>query len=124
MTGGKAESSCIPFSLLLQNVNVQGLAILSGGNVLGRWSHIFSSRRDITLQLYFDNYDRDGPESDDLRNTFDLDFQNHIFLNARQDLIWGLGYRHIADQTAGTIDQAFFRPTLRVISSTYSYKIK
>ena len=90
-----------------QNLNVQGLAILSGGNVLGRWSHIFSSRRDVTLQLYFDNYDRDGPESDDLRNTFDLDFQNHIFLNARQDLIWGLGYRHIADQTAGTIDQAF-----------------
>ena len=90
-----------------QNVNVQGLAILSGGNVLGRWSHVISSHLDVTLQLYFDNYDRDGPESDDLRNTFDLDFQNHIFLNARQDLIWGLGYRHIADQTDGTIDQAF-----------------
>jgi len=36
-----------------------------------------------------------------------LNFQNHIALGSRQDLIWGLEYRHTADETVGTIDQAF-----------------
>jgi hypothetical protein len=44
------------------NVNVQRLATLSGGNILGRWNHIFSSRYDTTLQVYFDEYRRGGPE--------------------------------------------------------------
>ena len=90
-----------------QNINALGIGILSGGNVLTRWSHTFSSRRDISLQFYFDRYDRDAPQFEDFRNTFDFDFQNHINLGSRQDLIWGVGYRHTADQTAPTIDRAF-----------------
>jgi len=90
-----------------QNINALGIGILSGGNVLTRWSHTFSSRRDISLQFYFDRYDRDAPQFEEFRNTFDFDFQNHINLGARQDLIWGVGYRHTADQTAPTIDRAF-----------------
>ncbi|MFI5057190.1 MAG: TonB-dependent receptor plug domain-containing protein [Candidatus Acidiferrales bacterium] len=89
------------------NIIVQRLAALSGGDLLSRWNHTFSSRCDTTLQFYFDRYSRDGPESDEDRDTFDFDFQNHIMLGARQDLIWGAGYRHTADQTVGTIDQAF-----------------
>jgi iron complex outermembrane receptor protein len=59
------------------------------------------------LQFYLDRYDRDAPQFEEFRNTFDFDFQNHINLGARQDLIWGVGYRHTADQTAPTIDRAF-----------------
>lgn len=91
-----------------ENINVQGVALLSGGNVLTRWNHIFSGRSDITLQFYFDTYNRGGPELDEFRDTVDFDFQNHIKLRARHDLIWGLGYRHTADETVGTIDQAVF----------------
>jgi iron complex outermembrane recepter protein len=90
-----------------ENVNVQRLADLSGGNVLTRWNHVFSARSDATLQFYFDRYVRSGPESREERNTFDFDFQHHLALGSRQDLIWGAGYRHTADQTFGTIDQAF-----------------
>ena len=89
------------------DINVQRLAELSGENVLSRWNHIFSKRFDTTLRVYFDRYKRDGPESAELRDTFDFDFQNHIMLGTRQDLIWGAGYRHTADKTVGTIDQAF-----------------
>ena len=89
------------------NLSVQSPAALSGGNVLSRWNHVFSGRSDATLQIYFDRYTRDGPESDEVRNTVDVDFQNHILLGSRHDLIWGAGYRHTADQTVGTIDQAF-----------------
>ena len=80
---------------------------LSGGNILARWDHAFSDRSDTTLQLYFDRYERSGPESNESRSTFDLDFQHHFFLGKRQDFIWGLGFRYTADQTVGTIDQSF-----------------
>jgi iron complex outermembrane receptor protein len=90
-----------------ENINVERLADLSGGNVLSRWTHIFSAHCDTTLQFYFDRYKRDGPEMEEARDTIDFDFQNHIGLGARNDLIWGAGYRHTADQTVGTIDQAF-----------------
>ena len=89
------------------NIVVRSLTGLSGGDIVARWTHTISSRSDMTLQFYFDQYARHGPEANENRNTFDIDFQNHIRLGARHDLIWGAGYRHTSDQTAGTIDQAF-----------------
>jgi iron complex outermembrane receptor protein len=96
------------------NVNVASLADLSGGNILSRWKHTFSNRSDTTLQFYFDRYTRHGPENDEGRNTVDFDFQHHLDLGGRNDLIWGAGYRRSADQTAGTIDLAFV-PASRTI---------
>ncbi|MGD0404235.1 MAG: TonB-dependent receptor [Candidatus Acidiferrales bacterium] len=92
------------------NTPVDRLADLSGGDVVARWHHTFSDRSDTTLQFYFDRYSRSGPESTEVRNTYDLDFQHHFAWGARQDLIWGVGYRHTGDQTVGTIDQAFVPP--------------
>ena len=89
------------------NQNVNGSADLGGGDVLGRWNHIFSSRSDTTLQIYFDRYDRDGPESEEGRDTFDIDFQHHLSLGTRNDFIWGADYRYTSDVTVGTIDQAW-----------------
>ena len=103
------EGATIIHSVLVPPANITEpvLAELSGGNILGRWNHVFSKRCDTTVQVYFDRYRRDGPESDETRNTVDFDFQNHIRLSERHDLIWGLGYRHTWDETQGTIDQAF-----------------
>jgi len=103
------EASIIVHSTFFppDNMNMNALAPVQGGNVLTRWTHTFSSRIDTTLQFYFDRYDRDGPEAEESRDTIDFDFQNHIRLGARQDLIWGAGYRHTHDETIGTIDQAF-----------------
>jgi iron complex outermembrane receptor protein len=60
-----SEGATIVHSILFppDNVNLQKLAGLSGGNVLARWNHIFSSRSDTSLQFYFDRYTRSGPES-------------------------------------------------------------
>lgn len=71
-----------------ENVNVQKLDSLSGGNILTRWNHISSARFDTTLQFYFDRYTRDGPSANETRNTVDIDFQSHLALGKRQDLIW------------------------------------
>ncbi len=77
------------------NVNVQRLTTLSGGNILGRWNHIFSSRCDTMLQFYFDEYHRGGPDATDVRDTIDFDFQNHVVLGARQDLISNRVYLYV-----------------------------
>ena len=92
---------------LSENVNVQRLAGLSGGNLLGRWERTFSRRSDIALQIYFDRYTRSGPESLEVRNTVDFDFQHHLALGDRHDLIWGVDFRSSADHTVGTIDQSW-----------------
>jgi iron complex outermembrane receptor protein len=100
------------------NVNVVGAADLAGGNFLGRWSHIFSSRSDTTLQVYFDRFEREGPESSEYRDTIDFDFQHHLALGARHDLMWGGDYRRTSDHIVGTIDQAWLPPdrTLQLFS--------
>jgi len=90
--------------------NLDVLNGLSGGNLLGRWNHTFSSRSDTTFQFYFDNYERTGPESHETRNTIDFDFSHHWAWGSRQDVIWGAGYRRTWDQDIGTIDQAFDSP--------------
>jgi len=83
---------------------------LSGGNILGRWNHFFSSRSDTSFQFYFDNYERTGPESAETRSTIDFDFSHHFAWGSRQDVVWGAGFRRTWDQETGTIDQSFNPP--------------
>jgi iron complex outermembrane recepter protein len=83
---------------------------MSGGNILSRWNHTFSSRSDFSLQFYFDNYTRTGPESAETRHTVDLDFVHHFAWGSRQDWNWGGGYRRTWDHELGTIDQSFTPP--------------
>ena len=92
---------------------------LSGGNLLGRWNHIHSSRSDTMVQFYFDNYTRSGPEAHETRNTVDFEFNHHLLVGEHQDVVWGVGFRRTWDRTLGTIDQSFFPPdkTLQLFSS-------
>jgi iron complex outermembrane receptor protein len=83
---------------------------LSGGNILGRWSHTFSSRSDTAFQFYFDKYARSGPQASETRKTIDFDFNHHFAWGSRQDVIWGAGYRRTWDTTIGTIDDSFTQP--------------
>ena len=83
---------------------------VSGGNILGRWSHTFSSRSDTTFQFYFDKYARSGPQASETRDAIDFDFNHHFAWGSRQDVIWGAGYRRTWDTTIGTIDDSFTQP--------------
>jgi iron complex outermembrane receptor protein len=90
--------------------NQDGVSFLGGGNLLARWNHAFSPRSDTSLQIYFDNYERTGPESPETLQILDFDFHHHFGWGARQDIVWGVGYRHFWDQDSGTIDQSFNPP--------------
>ena len=90
--------------------DLDGRMSMSGGNILSRWSHTFSSRSDFSLQFYFDSYTRTGPESIETRHTVDFDFVHHSAWGSRQDWSWGAGYRRTWDHEFGTIDQSFNPP--------------
>jgi iron complex outermembrane receptor protein len=68
-------------------------ALLSGGNVLGRWKRILDEGDDIQIQLYYDRTDRQAANFAEIRNTFDIDFLQRLRLPARQKLSWGFGAR-------------------------------
>ncbi|MDP8981617.1 MAG: TonB-dependent receptor [Acidobacteriota bacterium] len=66
------------------------------GNLLGRWTHMLSSASEISLQAYYDRYQRGDRGLSETRNTVDVEFQNH-FAGTRNDIVWGLGYRVTGD---------------------------
>ena len=68
-------------------------ALLSGGNVMGRWKRILSDGDDIQIQAYYDRTHREAANFAEIRNTFDIDFLQRLRLPARQEVSWGLGAR-------------------------------
>jgi iron complex outermembrane receptor protein len=72
---------------------------LKGGDLLGRWSRAFSESSDMALQVYWDRSYHNVFDVGIRLDTFDLDFQHHLVLGARQDVVWGLGYRLVAAST-------------------------
>jgi iron complex outermembrane receptor protein len=67
---------------------------VSGSNVLGRWSHTLSRNSDFTAQIYVDRTHRNipGTFAEDV-DIYDADFQHHVRVAGRHDIVWGFGYR-------------------------------
>jgi len=87
-----------------------------GWNLLSRWTHSASARSATSLQVYFDRTKRgdsaNGNSTYNIgQNTFDIDFQHHIALGSRQDMVWGLGYRVSSDA---------IKPTFRISATPVS----
>jgi iron complex outermembrane recepter protein len=68
------------------------------GNLLARWNHILSNGSDTTLQIYFDRYIRHDLGVFEGLDTLDFDFQHHMRVGSRNDVVWGAGYRFTADE--------------------------
>ncbi|MEJ0034735.1 MAG: TonB-dependent receptor [Gammaproteobacteria bacterium] len=95
---------------------------LSGANILGRWSRVYSEDSDMSLQAYYDHthlslptpsngFAPAGVFTDDL-DTYDLDFQHHFRLTAHQQVVWGLGYRFTHDVVDAAPTLALLPPRL------------
>jgi len=68
----------------------------TGGNILARWNHSLAKGSVMSLQVYYD-YTRNLAQGFlDTEKTLDLDFQHHLALGSRNDVVWGLGTRFIA----------------------------
>ena len=86
---------------------VDASADLSGGNLLARWKRVLNDRSDFQIQAYFDRTNHFEPEFGETRNTFDVDFLDHLTLPKQQKFLWGLGVRESPSnlvQRVATID--------------------
>jgi iron complex outermembrane receptor protein len=112
--GNAGETATTPISLLPP---VTATVVLrdrySGWNALTRWNRTMSSRSDTSLLVYFDHTTRGNSTYDFDLSTFDIDFQHHFIGGARQDIVWGLGYRISFDNTDPAL-RISFTPEERV----------
>lgn len=97
-----------------------GDVTVNGQNLLARWTHPLAAESDLTLQLYWDRTWRRIPNlfAEQL-NTYDLDFQHRFPLGARNKLMWGAGYRLMADEVDNSSVLAFLpaRRNLQLFSA-------
>jgi iron complex outermembrane receptor protein len=66
---------------------------ISGGNVLGRWTHQLSPTSALEVQAYYDQLDRRTIGLTDSLDTFDVQGQHSLAVGNRHQIVWGAGYR-------------------------------
>lgn len=101
-----------------------GTTNVNGGNILGRWTHTFSEKSNMSLQLYYDRSSLDQPVPEawnadstllfapagrliENLDTYDLDFQHNFSLGERNNIVWGFGYRRTHDEVNNAPALAF-----------------
>ncbi|MGZ8833680.1 MAG: TonB-dependent receptor plug domain-containing protein [Thermoanaerobaculia bacterium] len=74
---------------------------VEGGSLQFRWSTVQSSRSDMTVQTLYDYTARSMPTLVLSRHMIDIDFQHHLKLGPRHDVVWGAAYRNTNDNVGG-----------------------
>lgn len=75
-----------------------------GANVLFRWQRELGEDSDLSFQTYYDHTEREHFYITDKRDTVDVDFQHRFQTLGQQEIIWGLGFRYVGDETdEGTV---------------------
>jgi iron complex outermembrane recepter protein len=87
-----------------------GDTTIDGQNVIGRWTHAMGENSECAVQLYWDRTWRRAPTFSEELNTYDLDFQHRFPWGQRQILVWGGGYRLMADRVGNSAALAFIPP--------------
>jgi len=110
---GTSEGETISVVLadaLPQQATFNSRTNVGAGSLLGRWNRTFSSRSDISLQAYYDKYNRHEQGGLEQRTTFDLDFQHHLAIGSRNNVVWGLGYRVTSDELGAKYSKSYVPP--------------
>jgi iron complex outermembrane receptor protein len=90
----------LPFTPFFDDVK----ADISGGNLLGRWTHTFGAESALVVQTYYDRTIRNSDIFEEDRQTWDIEAQQRFTFLGRHDVIVGLGYRLMTDETDGSFD--------------------
>ena len=90
-----------------------GTTTFLGGDLNGRWTHSYSSKSEVSLQIYYDGFSHDDVLTDALINTFTVDFQERLAVGSRHDFVWGAEYRFTGDSIASSNFVSFNPPSLQ-----------
>jgi iron complex outermembrane receptor protein len=83
---------------------------VASGDLQARWSHTLDNGSDMSVNVYYNHVNRLDQGLVEDSNTFDIDFQHHLTLNSRNDVVWGLGYRVTDDKLTSGFDNMWFPP--------------
>ena len=72
------------------------------GNLLARWTHRYLNGSDISLQAYYDQSHVFADGANNWTSIGNIDFQHHLRIASRNDVVWGLSYRADANRFSGT----------------------
>jgi iron complex outermembrane receptor protein len=72
----------------------------------------------MSLNVYYDHVNRLDQKLLEKTNTFNIDFQHHLSVDSRNDVVWGLGYRVTDDKMTSGYNDVFV--PLRRTDSLYS----
>lgn len=89
------ESETVPRIDLGEN---QVLNILSGDHgedILGKWVRRTSDASQWSVQTFYDHYHNAVGGTQEINDTFDVEFQDRFPIGARQDIVSGMGYRFV-----------------------------
>src|SRR5580704_10973446 len=103
MQTGEGQTISVVFANALPLMRTFNDSVATGaGNFLARWNHTLSNGSTMSLQVYYDRYNRFDEGVHEGLGTFDFDFQHHLRIGSRHDIVWGVGYRSTSDNhTAG-----------------------
>jgi hypothetical protein len=83
-----------------------------GGNILARWNHQISNDSSTSLQAYIDHYSLlEQDIADQHVSTADIQFQNNVKLDDRNNFIWGAGGRFYYEDILGTFEANVNNPS-------------
>lgn len=94
----------------VEGVNVNEEDSVSGGNLLTRFSHTFSEKSDLNVQMYFDYTSRElsSPNFHDQIRTFDIQAQHRLPLGDWQSITYGFDLRLAQDQDVNVPALSFY----------------
>ena len=119
--GGENVYAIFPNIPLATNLNEP--VTNSVGDMMANWEHTLANGSQISLQVYYDYVHRFGDEGvDQYSRTTDVEFQHHLSIGARQDVVWGLDYRVDDTSLTGTTAYSYqFVPSHRLdnLASTF-----
>jgi len=84
----------------------------SGGDLLGRWTHVQDARNSTSLQFYYDRQISGDSPVDTQQDTFDAEFQDQFALGDRMEVTCGLGARENEIRLTSESDVSFSQPQI------------
>jgi iron complex outermembrane receptor protein len=103
---------------------------VASGDVLAKWDHTLQGGSNFSVQTYYSRYNRLSSGYRNILDTFDLEFQHHLAVGSRQDVVWGGDFRYTGSsvttgysvsfspaQESDSLFNAFLQDQIRLTSS-------
>ncbi len=122
------EGAMVESSMLVTPFDQQSAArsTADGSNLQAQWTHTLQGGSEMQVRGYFDTYRRTEFGSRQDMRAVDFDFQDHVALGSRNDVVWGGGFRSTMSNVQGQnasltlpartdrLYSAFFQDEIRV----------